>query len=202
VATEVRIAEIREAAIRVFVRKGIDSARMQDIAAEVGLTAGALYRYFPSKAELTRSVFAACEEENREIFEQARAGRGSPLEAILETGRAAWCAFDQPSSRDLLILGLEATLAHTRDTAGLDEPDPIEHTAAVLDRLETLVQQAQAGGELAPDVDARALATLLLSVHQGLGLMLVAANTGTPIEPDAVLEVLTRLLLAIGTGRN
>ena len=39
-----RRAEILDAATRLFVRKGIEGATLQDIAAEVELTASALYR--------------------------------------------------------------------------------------------------------------------------------------------------------------
>ena len=59
---EDRRQEILESAYRLFVRRGLDGTTMQDIAAEVGLTAGALYRYYGNKDSLTEAVFAWCAE--------------------------------------------------------------------------------------------------------------------------------------------
>ena len=202
--SEARVDEIRDAAIRVFVRKGIEAARIQDIAVEAGLSAGALYRYFSGKEELTRRVLESCEAENRRLFAEARATSDSPLEAILATGRAAWSWFGDDDVRERLILTLETTLAGARgaDELGITLGD---HTSDVVAQLEALVLEAQAGGELAPDLDARALATLLLAAHQGLGLLLVGRPAGgeadrDSLDTDAVLELLTRMLQAIAPG--
>ena len=113
--SEARVAEIHDAAVRVFVRKGIEAARMQDIAVEAGLSAGALYRYFSGKEELTRSVLDGCEAENRRLFAEARATSDSPLEAIVATGRAAWSWFEGDDARERLILSIETALAGARD---------------------------------------------------------------------------------------
>ncbi len=199
---EARIEEIRDAAFRVFVRKGIEPARMQDIAAEAGLSAGALYRYFDSKEDLTRRVFESLEQENRELFEGARAATDSPLEAILATGRAAWACFAGDDAGDRLILHLDSTLAGARDPDG-HGAELAAHTTDLIDRLEELVRQAQAAGELDSDLDARALAVSLLAIHQGLGVLLVGlAATGADLDTDAVLEVLTRMLHALSPERR
>ena len=191
-----RTEEIRDAAFRVFVRKGIEPARMQDIAEEAGLSAGALYRYFDGKEDLTRRVFESCEQANRELFEQARAVTDSPFEAILATGRTAWSWFDADDARDRLILHLDSTLAGARDPEGLGA-ELAPRTAGVIDELEQLARAAQAAGELADDIDARALAVTLLALHQGLGILLVGlAATEHQLDTNAVLELLTRMLHA------
>lgn len=51
-----RRQEILEAALQVFAAKGYAAATNADIAREAGVTAAALYYYFPSKAELFRAV--------------------------------------------------------------------------------------------------------------------------------------------------
>src|SRR5687768_7231979 len=68
---EERRQEILEAAYRLFVRRGLEGATMQDIAAEVGLTAGALYRYYGNKDSLTEAVFAWCAEQRFTAFDAA-----------------------------------------------------------------------------------------------------------------------------------
>ncbi|WP_279604642.1 TetR/AcrR family transcriptional regulator [Methylobacterium sp. J-070] len=51
-----RPAEIVDAALSEFARRGFAAARMADIAAQAGLSKAALYVYFPTKAELFRAV--------------------------------------------------------------------------------------------------------------------------------------------------
>jgi AcrR family transcriptional regulator len=51
---------IRRAALRCFARAGVDGSTTRDIAREMGLTEGALYRHFASKDEIARSVFEEC----------------------------------------------------------------------------------------------------------------------------------------------
>ena len=53
-----RPAEIADAALAEFARRGFAAARMADIAAGAGLSKAALYVYFPTKAELFRAVLA------------------------------------------------------------------------------------------------------------------------------------------------
>jgi AcrR family transcriptional regulator len=55
-----RPGEILEAAFEEFVRNGYAGARLEDVARRVGLTKGALYLYFPSKAELFKAVVRGC----------------------------------------------------------------------------------------------------------------------------------------------
>ena len=47
-----RFEHVRQAALRVFARKGLRRARMADVAAEAGLSPGVLYTYFASKEAL------------------------------------------------------------------------------------------------------------------------------------------------------
>jgi AcrR family transcriptional regulator len=51
-----RRQQILEAAWRCFARQGFHATSMQDVFAESGLSAGAVYRYFPSKADLVRTT--------------------------------------------------------------------------------------------------------------------------------------------------
>ena len=51
-----RRQQILEAAWRCFANQGFHATSMQDVFAESGLSAGAVYRYFPSKADLVRTT--------------------------------------------------------------------------------------------------------------------------------------------------
>lgn len=51
-----RRRQIMDAAIACFRRRGFHQATMQEICAEAGISAGALYRYFGSKAEIIGAI--------------------------------------------------------------------------------------------------------------------------------------------------
>ena len=54
--SEVRKEQILQAAARVFVRKGLDAARMEDIAQEAGLSIGGVYWYFKGKEAVVQAL--------------------------------------------------------------------------------------------------------------------------------------------------
>ena len=78
-----------EAAVRVIAKRGIDALNLRELAAHVGVTAGAPYHHFSSRNELLRGIA----EEGFETFEAlliaerdaARPDAGARLEAL---GRA------------------------------------------------------------------------------------------------------------------
>lgn len=56
---ENRRAEIMDAALAVFARKGFARASNKDIAREAGITPGLIYHYFPSKDALLKAIIEA-----------------------------------------------------------------------------------------------------------------------------------------------
>lgn len=54
-----RPGEIEAAALDVFLRRGFAAARLEDIAAQAGVSKAALYVYFPTKLDLFRAVVGA-----------------------------------------------------------------------------------------------------------------------------------------------
>ena len=188
---DARTKDILDAAMRTFARKGVESTTMQEIAAEADLSAGAIYRYFPSKDHLLRGVFADCTQENREKFEQASASTDSPCAAIGEIGRSAWGALKREGARESAILNLETVLAAARKPEELG-PARREMLSAQIDLLSGLVRQAQAVGEIDAGVDAQAIATTLLAAY--LGSSLLALQLGEMVDTDAVCDVMTGML--------
>ncbi len=74
---------ILEAAERSFAEKGFDAAKIEEIAAESGLSLGTLYSVFAGKPDVMRAVHAT---RNREILEAsagAAAAAAGPAEMLL-----------------------------------------------------------------------------------------------------------------------
>lgn len=79
-----RRQQILEAAWRCFSRQGFHATSMQDVFAESGMSAGAVYRYFPSKADLVRTtaegIAGIAEEAFQELLAEEPVAR--PDEAL------------------------------------------------------------------------------------------------------------------------
>lgn len=69
-----QVARILDAAKTCFVRSGFQGASMQQICSEVGMSPGALYRYFPSKEAIIEAITEADRRRDAEIFSHMTQG--------------------------------------------------------------------------------------------------------------------------------
>ena len=79
-------AALREAAAQLIARHGFEAVTMRQLAAEVGVQAAALYRYFPSKEDLLFKLMRDHMDGLAEALEAALPAHGDPrarLEAFI-----------------------------------------------------------------------------------------------------------------------
>ena len=184
---DARTQDILDAARRMFIRKGWDAATVQEIATEAGLSVGAIYCYYPSKAELLRAVCGNWVEKDRALFERAAAETDSPLQGLLEVGRCVWEDIGSPTSREDTLLALETVLVGVRHSPEL----AAERRAAMLEvvgMVEQAIRQAQAAGEIDREIDARGLTHTLLACS--FGTRMLALELGDDIDTNAVLNII------------
>src|SRR3954470_6712907 len=158
-----------DAAARVFELKGYDGATVSLIAQEAGVTTGAIYAHYGSKAELLAAALTA--HSRRATASLFPPGRRSDAPTVLATLGTRLASRDAHES----ALLVEALLAARRD------PELTEILAAALaDResvMATLLSRAQDRGELDADLSAGAAARFTLML--GLGSAL-AGSLGLP----------------------
>ncbi|MFD2057753.1 TetR/AcrR family transcriptional regulator [Mesorhizobium calcicola] len=75
-------AAIREAAINLIARFGYEAMSMRQLAAEVGVQAAALYRYFPTKEELLFTLMREHMEGLTDAWEAARPASTDPVRRL------------------------------------------------------------------------------------------------------------------------
>ncbi|MBZ9888702.1 TetR/AcrR family transcriptional regulator [Mesorhizobium sp. BR1-1-3] len=75
-------ATIREAAVNLIARFGYEAMSMRQLAAEVGVQAAALYRYFPTKEELLFTLMREHMEGLTEAWETARPVNADPVQRL------------------------------------------------------------------------------------------------------------------------
>jgi len=146
--------EVFAAASRVMSRLGPAQLRLSDIAAEAGLTSGALVQRFGSKRGLLLAHAERVAAGAGELFVELRASNPSPLAALRAYADCIARMGESPGA-----------LAHHLSYLQLDltDPDLHRHTRAqaytTRNALRALLEAAVAEGELAaPDCDALARA--------------------------------------------
>ena len=72
-------AAIRDAAVQLIARHGFEAVTMRQLAAEVGVQAAALYRYFPTKEDLLHTLMREHMVELAATWESARPRHGDPV---------------------------------------------------------------------------------------------------------------------------
>lgn len=153
-----RRAEILDAALRLFAEKGYAEATNAEIARAAGVTAAALYYYFPNKEELFR---AAVREHIggfiptlRAITQHGRADTGDP-ESFRSILRAALDFFTQEKTKRVLRIVL---------AEGPRRPEIrqiwIDQITGIMELLAPYLMSAMASGRIRP-VDPRLIFVLL-----------------------------------------
>lgn len=164
-----RRESILDAAMRLFVAQGYDRTTMREIAAEAGVSTGAIYVYFQTKAEMLQSLCA--EEtalERAALLDAIRSAAPGDdpitvgLGAAFRRNLAASPAERREQEQLQLLLQYEAT----RDPAfGATMREMIDSWRAVIIEL---AHEERAAGRLRDDVDVAALATILVALPFGL----------------------------------
>jgi AcrR family transcriptional regulator len=191
----VTAAETRERLLRaaadVFARRGYDGTRVADIAAAAGVSNGALYAHFGSKAEL---LVAALREHGRRMLTELFASDPdrSITDLLLVIGR--WL----PKRRDAQgYLVVEALVAGRRDhdVARLMG----DYVGERADWLGELVRTGQRGGELDPALSPDALAHFCLLLAMGSALVTPALHE---VDSAQWAELLSRVVSALAPQRS
>ena len=161
-----RRRQIVDAAMACFRRRGFHQTSMQEICAEAGISAGALYRYFPSKADI---IFAISEEELRTGDEllDAIAGGGDITENLVRIAGDVLekCAQDQPLTAEVIAEMTRDPAIAARFAARLEGKQK---------RLAAAIAAGQRRGAIARQVDSEDAARLVMLMIDGLILRAAA----------------------------
>jgi AcrR family transcriptional regulator len=163
----VTAAETRERLLRaaadVFAERGYDGTRVADIAAAAGVSNGALYAHFGSKADL---LVAALRTHGRRVLADLVAAEPDrPItELLLTVGR---CLPRRRDARGHLIVEALVAARRDQDVARSMHDYLGERTGW----LAELVHAAQTAGELDPALSPDALAHFCLLLAMGAALV-------------------------------
>lgn len=172
-----RKTQILNAAEDVFTRKGLDEARMDDIAEVTGLSKGTLYLYFKSKDDL---IIAILDRIFQGVFKMIGARKNEEISAV-----EAVRQFTEEAIRDyklmmhLMPVAYEfLALAFRNKTVQKALKQYFIH---YMDALVPMIQRGIDKGEFRP-VDAREVAIALGAIYEGTVLLWVYDSSLIDIE--------------------
>ncbi len=147
-----RLAQVRDAAARLFREKGYAFTSMRDIAAASGMLAGSLYYHFASKDDLLVAVYGEGVRRISEAVQYALARAGDPWERLERVCAAHLTALLEESDYGQVVIRVR--------------PDDVPEVAAQLielrDGYERLFGRAISALPLPSKADRRALRLMLL----------------------------------------
>ena len=160
---ERRRRQIMDAAIACFRRRGFHQATMAEICAEAEISAGALYRYFSSKADISGAIAEDKRGESDEAFMRASEEQGF-IPAICLAARAFFEKFADGDGALIAEIMAEAI----RDDA---VSVPLRTTDGASVRIFIrAVTAAQARGEIDATLDPEIATNTLFATLEGIGL--------------------------------
>ena len=176
---EARPAEILAAALEVFAERGFQGARLEEVAKRAGVSKGALYLYFETKADLFRAVVVDAISPNIERV-KAVAAADLPLEQVV---RMALPMLARQVVSDRRITGVvKLVIAESRnhpELASIWRESVVEPGVLLISGL---IAAAQARGEVRPG-DPRLFAFGLMGP---MVLSMVWRETFEPVGAEPV----------------
>ncbi|PSL06156.1 TetR family transcriptional regulator [Haloactinopolyspora alba] len=196
-----RRQQILDAAWACFARQGFHATSMQDVFAEAGLSAGAVYRYFPSKTELVRSTAEGILGNLTQVIDEMldREQTPDPAEAVrtivnFVTTMATSRSYDPTR----IALHVWAESLHDAEIRG------IVHTVAhtLRDRLTQLAERWVASGAIAPDSSPPQVAVTLYGLMIGFvgQLHLIGDVTADDYADGMVALIRSRVAAEVPRG--
>lgn len=185
-----RRTRILDAAERCFARAGFHRTTMQDVAAEAGMSPGNLYRYFTSKDAM---VAGLTERDRARVVEDfAHITTGDDF--LAHFAAIARKHFEQePRERAILCLEIWAEASRNPTFTAISD----EFDGEVCRRMVALLEQGQERGLIARDVDAHALASLMVTLGDGL---FVRRAISSRYDPDREIGAVMAVVEAAFAG--
>jgi len=169
--------KIIETSASVLERRGYAATSLDEIANEMGMSRGALYHHFPSKAVLTQAVVQSHYERWGELTTRIQEQELAPLIRIVTlTYEVARISQMDPVVRAGLRMQLEHAIIE--DDLGSQLPTPY---VGWIDHLTGIVGEGQLAGEIIQDVTASDLANNLVESYYGIQHVSFRVCNGTDL---------------------
>ena len=192
-----RREQILDAARLCFLRNGFHATTMQDVFAEAGMSAGAVYLYFPGKEEIVRAIASEAITQISTALTPLVDAPGAPV-ALYDVIATAVINLERLDvERGIPRIAVQVWGEAMRSPTLAEEVKEIVQSVAPL--LRRLVERHRDHGWLPDDVDVAATARALLGLIPGF----IVQRVLTGLDAATYLEGLQVLLPSHGrAGAN
>jgi TetR/AcrR family acrAB operon transcriptional repressor len=186
-------ATVLKAALSVFSAKGYDAATLDDISAAAGVTRGAIYWHFKSKADLYNTLIAEVSARGNMVVQNAVAQGGSLLD-ILRRIFVNQCSLmeEDREARAVMELVLFKTGLNPDLKAGRKKQ--IDEGNALIAGIADAMRMGIAQGILRGDVDPTDMARAFLAFENGVIQQWLASPKSFSLKTSA--ESFAKILIA------
>jgi AcrR family transcriptional regulator len=147
--------KVLKAAKRLFISRGYEHATIRDIAAEAGMSTGAVFANFTDKTDLFHAVLHADVDAQIDLVKDVASQPGPIADALVAVFGAGY----EVHISQLPLLQAATSLSWTAGLEGRFGDRPT--STALLDLVEQMLRAAAARGELAADADTRLMSEML-----------------------------------------
>lgn len=178
---EDRKTDIVEALLRLADQIGPDRLTTNDIAREVGVTQAAIFRHFPTKAELWSAVGEVIAVRLAEAWQQALAANTTPKDRLRALIAAQLRQIEATPALPAILHSREINV----DNVILRERFRglmMQYQAHLVANLEGVI----ADGSMTPDVRPQDAAVLLTSLVQGIAIRWSLGSRGFALQPEGL----------------
>lgn len=189
--SEISIAHIVEATMRVLARQGYARTSLMDIANEVGMSKGAVHYHFPTKEALISQVLQHAVDTVAERTRKVWMAGENPLSAVRSALRELWAVRSALSDDVKVVADL---LAQSMHDANLRQPLAGWYSSA-FSQVEEHLRTAQALG-LRTKIDPAFLPRIMHALLDGLALQkMVDPNSFSDEQVVNALETIAASLI-------
>ncbi|MCH5642073.1 MULTISPECIES: TetR/AcrR family transcriptional regulator [unclassified Gordonia (in: high G+C Gram-positive bacteria)] len=171
-----------------FAENGYEATKFSALIAASGLTKGAFYFYFSSKAELARAVIDHQEQLWIDVVERRVLAQETPIAQLMEVLPAMLEHLESDP-------GAWSVIRLVRELGDSGSPHkPIETWITL---IANIIRDGQTAGQMRADIDATALATVLVGAFDGIKTLV---DAGATEQRDHDLAHYTEVLMSLAAG--
>jgi TetR/AcrR family acrAB operon transcriptional repressor len=175
---------ILDAALLVFSRDGFAASRLADIAAEAGVTRGAIYHHFENKADLYLALLERAEAEQQAVMEAAIAEGGSIADITRRImARSFKTLARRPTFRNVMALS-SFKVADSEELGTLTEKRRQE-AVSLIEAIAGIMAEGIKVGVFRADLDPHTAARAFIAYQQGVIRLWLANPEAFSIEAEA-----------------
>jgi AcrR family transcriptional regulator len=162
--TEIRQRQIVDAARKVIIKHGSEHVTVKRIAKEVGISEAAVYRHYKSKRDILGFLIDNIGELlTEDITKTAISGANTPLKLLENVVRNQLSAIEQRRGISFQVIAEIISLGDKKLNKKASQVIEV-----YISRLKEMIEEGIRSGDVRPDIDPEAAASLLFGSIQGI----------------------------------